>query len=116
MAPTELEGKQDHGLVVRDLIPVCADYQGLLRLNKCWMKTRHFTTTSPRSVLCKEAVAWAVPAQSLIRETWAASEQRKRGKNRNASLCFAVAEDGGGGSQISLPPEALGRRVRYHIS
>lgn len=74
------------------------------------MKTRRFTTTSPLSVLCKEAVARAVPAQSLIWETWAASEQRKRGKNRNASLCFAVAEDGGGRSQISLPPEVFGQK------
>lgn len=74
--PTELEGKQDHDLVVRDLILVCADYQGLLRLNKCWIKTRHFTTTSPLVVLCREAVACAVPVQNLIWETWAASGQR----------------------------------------
>lgn len=77
-APTELEGKQDHDLVVRDLILVCAYYQGLLRLNKRWLKTRHFTTTtSPLVVLCKEAAAWAVPAQSLVWEKWAASGQRK---------------------------------------
>lgn len=63
-APTELERKQDHDLVLRDLILVCGDFQAPLGLNKCWMKTRHFPTSSLLVVLCKGAVAWAVPSQS----------------------------------------------------
>lgn len=65
-APAELEGTQDRDPVVRDLILVCADYQGLCRLNEHWMKARRFATTFSLVVLCKEAAAWAVPAQSLI--------------------------------------------------
>jgi len=58
-APAELEAKQDHDLVVRDLSLVCADYQGLLRLNKHWMEARHFSTASRLAGLCREAVSWA---------------------------------------------------------
>lgn len=59
---TDRDGKQDHCLVLRDVILACADYEGLLGLNKPWMKTRHFTTASLLVAFYKKAVDRAVSA------------------------------------------------------
>lgn len=68
-APTDLEAKQDHDLVLRDLILACADYEGLLRLNNHWMKIRPCGTTFLLVSSLKKEVDWDVSAQSIIWDT-----------------------------------------------
>lgn len=104
-APTALEGKQDYDLVLRDLILACANYRGLLSLNKPWMKTRHFATTSLLVASFKKTVEWAVSAQSLIWETW---DRENLASNLCVLLWLRM------GNQIPFPQQVLSRReLRY---
>lgn len=93
--------------MLRDLILACADYEGSLRLNKPWMKTRHFATTSLLDAFCKEAVDWAVSAQSLIWETWA---REKLARHPCVLLWLRI------GNQIPFPQQVLGRRESHCMS
>lgn len=105
-APTDLEGKQDHDLVLSKLILACADYEDLLRLNKPQMKTRHCAITSLLVASFKKAVSWAVSSQSLTWDTWAGE---KLARHHCVLLWLRM------GKQILFPQQILGRRESWYI-